>query len=60
VTKKSAATKRDPPRDIRAADLQEEPTKRFQSRANSAEMVVSSDPTKTAASAKIAASEASH
>ena len=60
MTTKSAATKHDPLRDIRAADLQEEPTKRFQSRANSAEMVVSSDPMTMAASAKIAVSEASH
>ena len=35
-------------RDVRAADLQEEPTKRFESRANSV-IVVSSDSTKTAA-----------
>jgi hypothetical protein len=46
-------------RDVRAADLQEEPTKRIQNRADYP-TIVSSDPRKTAAPpANMAASEAS-
>jgi hypothetical protein len=44
------ASKRDPRRDVRAADLQEEPTKQVENRADSPGTVVSSDPTKSAAS----------
>jgi len=36
-------------RDVRAADLQEKPTKRVENGANSPTQIVSSDPTKTAA-----------
>jgi hypothetical protein len=43
------ATKRDPRPDVRAADLQEKPTKRVKNKAGSPETIVSSDPTKTAA-----------
>jgi hypothetical protein len=37
-------------RDVRAADLQEEQTKCVENRADSKDAIVSSDPTKTAAS----------
>jgi hypothetical protein len=48
-------------RDVRAADLQEKPTKRVKNKAGSPETVVSLDPTKTAATQRnIAASGASH
>jgi hypothetical protein len=43
------AIKRDPRRDVRAADLQEKPTKRVENNSGLFDTVVSSDATKTAA-----------
>jgi hypothetical protein len=47
-------------RDVRAADLQEEPTKRLKDESWFSNAVGSSDPTKTRHRANIAASGASH
>jgi hypothetical protein len=44
-------------RDVRAADLQEKPTKRVKNKAGSPETVVSLDPTKTAATQRNIAAE---